>query len=287
MVEPTKRRALGRGMDALLPTGPAGSSSDTFKARIEELHPNRFQPRSNFDEKTLNDLASSLREKGFLQPLLVRKRAGGGYEIVAGERRWRAAQRAGIFEVPVVIRDLSDKDAFEAALVENLQRDDLNPLEEARAFQRAIAEHNHTQDSIASFTGKDRSTIAILLRLLKLPKFILDRIASRELTEGHARALLVAGEPAIIERLARLAIANSWSVRETERRARQAVRDLPDKHRGRQTGAGPNTRDLEERLSRALGAKVTVADRKGRGHLSITFSSYDELDKIIRILLQE
>jgi ParB family chromosome partitioning protein len=294
MVDPTKRRALGRGLDALLPSKPTTPSSipaapvaanapDAFYAKIEDLHPNRNQPRTHFDDKALDELAASLKEIGMLEPILVRRRGAGGYEIVAGERRWRASQRAGLYEVPVFVRELSEGKAFEAALVENLQREDLNPLETARAYQRLIDEHAHSAESIAQLIGKDRSTVANALRLLKLPEAVIDRIEARELSEGHGRALLGAADIATMERLAREAVAKDWSVRETERRARaEAQKTKP----GAAPAKSANTRDLEERLTRKLGTRVTVADRKGKGHLSIDFSSYDELDRLVEVLLK-
>jgi ParB family chromosome partitioning protein len=311
MNELNKQRRLGRGLDALLPGGTAqgalGSSGhgaiaaanvDGFRAKIEELHPNRSQPRTRFDDATLNELAQSIRDIGLLEPILVRKRTGGGYEIVAGERRWRAAQRAGLHEVPVFVRELSEGKAFEAALVENLQREDLNPLETARAFARLMQDHNHTQESVAQLIGKDRSTIANALRLLKLPESVSDLIESKELSEGHGRALLSAGDPATIQRLAREAIAQQWSVRETEKRARGASEAAQAEAAAAEPESGshekppgkddknPNQRDLEDRLSRSMGARVTVADRKGKGHLQIAFANYDELDRLIKVLEQ-
>jgi ParB family chromosome partitioning protein len=273
------KRRLGRGLDALLPTGPA--SVETSRAKIEELHPNRNQPRTRFDDQALAELAQSIKDIGVLEPILVRHRAQGGYEIVAGERRWRAAQRAGLHEVPIYVRELAEGRAFEAALVENLQREDLNPLETARAFSRLVDEHGHIQDSLAQLIGKDRSTVANALRLLKLPEPVMDLIESRELSEGHGRALLGAGDAAAIQRLAREAISAGWSVRETERRARVAAQEKP---KTEAAAKSPNTRDLEERLSRSVGARVSVADRKGKGHLQIAFSSYDELDRLIAVL---
>src|SRR5689334_12352906 len=227
MVEPSKRRALGRGLDALLPSVPPPSaapvvtrSGEIFAAPIEELHPNRNQPRTRFDDKALDELAASLAEVGMLEPILVRRRAQGGFEIVAGERRWRAAQRAGLHDVPVFVRELSEGKAFEAALVENLQREDLNPLETARAYQRLLDEHEHSVESISKLIGKDRSTVSNALRLLKLPDEVIDKIEARELSEGHGRALLGAGDVATMVKLAREAVEKQWSVRETERRAR-------------------------------------------------------------------
>ena len=251
-------------------------------ARIEDLHPNRSQPRTRFDDKALDELAASLKEIGMLEPILVRRRQAGGLEIVAGERRWRAAQRAGLHEVPVFVRELSEGKAFEAALVENLQREDLNPLETARAYQRLIDEHSHTVESVAHLIGKDRSTIANGMRLLKLPESVLDLIEERELSEGHGRALLGAADVAAMERLAREAVASDWSVRETERRARVQAQKTKD---GPTAEKSANTRDLEERLTRKLGTRVTLADRKGKGHVNVAFSSYDELDRLLEVLL--
>ncbi|MEY4575818.1 MAG: hypothetical protein RL701_521 [Pseudomonadota bacterium] len=291
------KRRLGRGLDALLPGGSGGgggssvggggaipaANAESFRAKIEDVHPNRAQPRTRFDDATLNELAQSIKDIGLLEPILVRRRAQGGYEIVAGERRWRAAQRAGLHEVPVFVRELNEGKAFEAALVENLQREDLNPLETARAFLRLIDEHSHTQDSVAQLTGKDRSTVANALRLLKLPESVMDMIESKELSEGHGRALLGAGDPVTMQKLARDAITQEWSVRETERRARLAAQAKAEPTPS-PAAKTPNQRDLEDRLSRSIGARVTVADRKGKGHLQISFANYDELDRLIGVL---
>jgi ParB family chromosome partitioning protein len=292
MIDSGKRR-LGRGLDALLPSvptaparaasapPPAAGAPDAFYAPIEELHPNRKQPRTRFEDHALDELAASLKEIGMLEPILVRRRQLGGFEIIAGERRWRAAQRAGLHEVPVFVRELSEVKAFEAALVENLQREDLNPLETARAYRRLVEEHGQPVETIAKLIGKDRSTVQNGLRLLKLPDSVLDKIEARELTEGHGRALLGAGDVATIERLAREAHAKDWSVRETERRARAAA---PAQKRPQAAAKNANTRDLEERLTRRLGTRVTLADRKGKGHINVAFSSYDELDRLIEML---
>jgi ParB family chromosome partitioning protein len=286
------KRRLGRGLDALLPAIPASAaiaaaSADFFRAKIEELHPNRSQPRTHFDDASLNELSQSIKDIGVLEPILVRKRAQGGFEIVAGERRWRAAQRAGLHEVPVFVRELTESKAFEAALVENLQREDLNPLESARAFKRLIDDHGHTPDTLAQLVGRDRSTVANSLRLLKLPEAVADLIEAKQLSEGHGRALLVAGDIATMQKLARQAIAEDWSVRETEKRARIAAQTKPQPSAAGAAGGAaksPNQRDLEERLSRSVGARVTLADRKGKGHLQISFANYDELDRLITVL---
>lgn len=283
MQEPQKRRALGRGLDSLLPGGPAQSPPvprDANSARIEELHPSEGQPRHIFDEEKLEELAQSIRELGVLEPILARKRAQGGFHIIAGERRWRAAQRAGLHEVPIVVRELSDTQAFEAALVENIQRADLNPIETARAYQRLLDDHRHTQESLAQRVGKDRSTVANALRLLKLPTAVLDLIETGQLSEGHGRALLAANDPNAMLKLARNAVEKGWSVRETERAARFV--GAQNKEKGEKPkGKTPNVRDLESRLAKSLGSKVNVADRNGKGNIQIHFTSYDELDRLL------
>jgi len=305
----SKRRALGRGLDALLPatpaptpqaapvapaasaTSPKSPAAPTAKAaplnasvaRIEELHPNRLQPRTRFDDEALTELSESLKQLGMLEPILVRKRAGGGFEIVAGERRWRAAQRAGLHEVPIFVRELSDAKVFEAALVENLQREDLNPIETAQAFQRLLDDHGHSQESLAQLIGKDRSTIANALRLMKLPESVLELVSGKSLSEGHGRALLSASDPKLIVALSKQAVSNEWSVRETERQARAAVAASKTAPKAKAPN-NANLKDLEERLTRSVGARVTVSDRKGKGKLHITFASYDELDRIIELL---
>jgi ParB family chromosome partitioning protein len=288
MQEPSKRRALGRGLDSLLPGGPPRAPAEppplppreTTSARIEELHPSEGQPRHIFDDEKLEELAQSIRELGVLEPILVRKRPQGGFHIIAGERRWRAAQRAGLHEVPVVARELSDAQAFEAALVENIQRADLNPIETARAFQRLLDEHSHTQETLASRVGKDRSTVANALRLLKLPAPVLDLIETGQLTEGHGRALLAANEPNAMLKLARSAVEKGWNVRETERAAR-FVADQNKHKDDKPQGKSANVRDLETRLAKSLGSKVNVADRNGKGNIQIHFTSYDELDRLL------
>jgi len=285
MQEPQKRRALGRGLDSLLPGGaalPQAPQRDPNSARIEELHPSEGQPRHIFDEEKLEELAQSIRELGVLEPILTRKRSEGGFHIIAGERRWRAAQRAGLHEVPIVVRELSDTQAFEAALVENIQRADLNPIETARAYQRLLDDHRHTQETLAQRVGKDRSTVANALRLLKLPDAVLDLIETGQLSEGHGRALLAANEPNAMLKLARSAVEKGWSVRETERAARFVGAQAKSKEGGdKPKGKTPNVRDLETRLAKSLGSKVAVADRNGKGNIQIHFTSYDELDRLL------
>ena len=281
------RRRLGRGLDGLLPAAPAGGErSAKNTAAIEDLHPGRMQPRVRMDAESLAELAASIREHGVLEPILVRRRPSGGFEIIAGERRWRAAQQAGLKELPIFVHELDDEAAFEAALVENLQREDLNPMETARAFQRLVDDYGYTQEAIATRVGKERSTVANALRLLKLPKEVMDLVEDGALSEGHARALLSAPSVSTMKKLARAAVSKGWSVREAERQARRAARgDDGTATKKKQTGKSANVRDLEQRLSRALGSTTKIHESgKERGQVRINYSSFDELDRIIEKL---
>ncbi len=217
-----KRKALGRGLAALLPTEtPTRTSGDGLRTvSVEEIHPSRQQPRKNFDDARIGELAESIKSQGIIQPLVVRKRAQGGFELIAGERRWRAAQKAGVLQVPVVVRDVADGRAFEMALVENLQREDLNPIEEAEGYQRLSQEFGYTQESLATRVGKERSTVANALRLLKLPTSVRALVVDGRLGMGHARALLGLDSNAEIERVARLAVTRGLSARQVEEMVR-------------------------------------------------------------------
>ena len=298
-----KRNALGRGLAALIPGAPApappvsvaaaiaarpreSAGDGTRKIPIEDVHPSTAQPRKTFDGERLEELASSIRTQGIIQPLIVRTRPAGGYELIAGERRWRAAQRAGLHEVPAVIRDVAPAQAFEMALVENLQREDLNPIEEAAGYERLIAEFGYTQEKLADRVGKERSTVANSLRLLRLPDGVRGLVAQGRLSMGHARALLGLESPEAMERLARRTVAQDLSVRKVEETVR---RDRSGSGSGSGDTAGPtaarpsaNARDLGMRLSRALGTRVDVTESApGRGHVTIHFQSLDQLDVLI------
>jgi ParB family chromosome partitioning protein len=277
------RRALGRGLDALLPVPggdrPIALRRDTFVVPIEDIHPSPDQPRQHFDEAKLDELAQSIRSEGVIQPLVVRERPGGGYYLIAGERRWRAAQRAGLHDVPVVVRNVSPAQAFELALVENIQRADLDPIEEAQAYRRLCDEHGYTQEALAERVGKDRTTVTNALRLLKLPESVRDLVHRGSLTMGHARALLAANA-GDIETLARQVAARALSVRATEALVKRKPAPAPP--------AKPaSVRDLEDKLTRALGARVAVRDRgKGRGGtIEIKYLNLDDLDRILDRLL--
>ena len=277
------RRRLGRGLDGLLPAAPPASERTAKNnATIEDLHPGRMQPRGRMGAEGLAELAASIREHGVLEPILVRKRPSGGFEIIAGERRWRAAQQAGLKDVPIFVHDLGDEAAFEAALVENLQREDLNPMETARAFQRLVDDYGYTQEIIATKVGKERSTVANALRLLKLPKDITDLVEAGDLSEGHGRALLSAPSVSSMKKLARTAVSKGWSVREAERQSRRLARADGAGATPKKQGKSTNVRDLESRLSRALGSSTKIHESgKERGQVRISYSSFDELDRLI------
>lgn len=280
------RRRLGRGLDGLLPPAPPASERVAKNTRaIEDLHPGHMQPRTRMDAEALAELSASIREHGVLEPILVRKRSPDGFEIIAGERRWRAAQQAGLKEVPIFVHDLDDAAAFEAALVENLQREDLNPLETARAFQRLVDDYGYTQEVIATKVGKERSTVANALRLLKLPKDVMDLVEGGQLSEGHARALLSAPSVSGMKKLARAAISKGWSVREAERQARKLARGDANGAAKAKASKSTNVRDLENRLSKALGSTTTIQESgQERGQIRISYASFDELDGIIEKL---
>jgi ParB family chromosome partitioning protein len=291
-----KRRALGRGIAALIPTAPASAAAPPTATPgrdgglrvvpIEEVHPARHQPRKAFDDERLHELAESIRVQGIIQPLVVRGREGGGYELIAGERRWRAAQRAGLHEVPVVVREVAEARAFEMALVENLQRADLNPIEEAEGYQRLVAEFGYTQESLASRVGKDRSTVANALRLLKLPPSVREMVVGARLSMGHARALLGLESDTAIERLARLAIARELSVRQVEDQVRRDRAPEPAE-KPAPAPPSPAARDLVQRLERALGTRVKLIEAApGRGHFEVHYGSLDELDAVLEKIVR-
>ena len=299
-----KRKALGRGLAALLGDDPSAQASaatataavalagprDYFQCEIEEIHPMRDQPRRVFSEPQLEELAHSIREKGILLPLLVRERKPeGGFWLIAGERRWRAAQRAGLHRVPVVVREASPVEAFELALIENLQRADLSPIEEAEAYRRLCNEHGYTQDALAERVGKDRSTVANSLRLLKLPQSVRELVQSGRLSMGHARALLALPAEDEIERLAKRALDRGLSVRQVEelvRRSRQPHMVVPGKPTAAAGKKSAGARDVEARLQRTLGARVNLVEEEGgRGRIEIAYHSLDELDRLLDRLL--
>jgi ParB family chromosome partitioning protein len=288
-----KRPALGRGLSALIPPAPppppatAPAPATAAPARpteidIDRLAPNPRQPRTSIDERTLEELAQSIRSNGVIQPILVRP-SGDRYEIVAGERRWRAAQRAGLLKVPVTIREIDDASLLQVALIENIQREDLNPIEEAQAYRRLADELKLSQESIAGAVGKDRATVANYVRLLRLPAEVRNDLASNALSMGHARALLGLADEAAQRRLAREVVSRQLSVRETEALVRRETTPAPAPP---PKPVDPNTRAAEEQLKLALGTRTRII-RKGRGgRIEIDFTSEDELQRLFERLTE-
>ena len=281
-----RKPALGRGLDALIPQHrqAASSTSGVTKIPIDQIHPDRANPRKDFDEAALEELAVSLRNQGVLQPVLVR-RDGRGYRLIAGERRWRAAQKAGLTELPATVREASDAEAYEMALVENIQRADLNPLEEGEAFRRLIEDRKLTQEQAADRVGKDRSTVANALRLLSLPNEVKQLLIERDLSMGHARAILGLAKAGEMVALAREVITESLSVRETEARVKQSKGGVVSKKKRAQVRASPEAKRLVEDLQRRLGTKVRLVERgNGKGTLEVEFFTFEDLDRIIGLI---
>jgi ParB family transcriptional regulator, chromosome partitioning protein len=276
-----KRKALGKGLSALLPDPEAPPPSESgLEVPVESLEPNPYQPRSPLDPEALTELAASIRESGIVQPILVRK-VGGRFQIIAGERRWRAAQRLGLATVPVTVRDVPDDRLLELALVENIQRQELTPLEEAHAFQRLQQEFHLTQEEVARKVARDRSTVANTLRLLRLGREIRDLIATGRLDAGHGRALLGLEHAEDQATLAREAVRRGLSVRDVERRV--ALLRAPRRGRARKD---PNTRSAEERLRTALGTRVQISRRGKGGAVRIAFASEAELNRLFDLLVR-
>jgi ParB family chromosome partitioning protein len=290
---------LGRGLQALLseavlPAGgnaPAGPSDGVREVEIARIRRNPKQPRMQFDEQAIDELADSIAQRGVLQPVLLRSDGNGGYEIVAGERRWRAEQRAQLHSIPAIVRDIDDPTAAEIALIENIQREDLNAIEEAEGYRQLIERHGHTQEQVAKLVHKSRSHVAILLRLLELPEFVRQSLLRGEISMGHARAVATAEDP---EELAREVIAKGYSVRQTEARARREKQRHGagwDIARGVARNAA-KARDadlaaLERQLGDVTGLKVQVAHNGSKGTVTLHYTSLDQLDMICQRLSAE
>ena len=272
-----KQRGLGRGLDALLSAMPERDET-LLEVPIDRIAPNPLQPRKSFDAAALDGLARSVKSSGVIQPVVVR-RAGDGYQLVAGERRWRAAGLAGLERIPAIVREATDVESLELALVENLLREDLNPLEEADAYQRLIAEFGWTQEELGDRVGRDRSSVANTLRLLKLPAVIQDDLRAGRLTMGHARALLALSTPAEQLRLREEILAHSWSVRATEQTVQvRRVRTPVGRRRSVELAA------LEESLQRALMTRVRITGTDRRGRIEIAYANAEELERITELL---
>jgi ParB family chromosome partitioning protein len=278
-----KRKSLGRGLSALIPEGAAlEDERGFFLCPIDSISPNPYQPRQDFSDAELTELANSIKDKGVIQPILV-SRTKDGFQLIAGERRWRAAQKAGLGTIPAWVKDVSPSEALELALVENLQRKDLNPIEEASAYHELMQRFNLTQDALSTRIGKDRSTIANLLRLLKLPQTVQQDLIDNRLTGGHARVLVSIESPSVQRTLRDLIIKKSLSVRQTESLAKKLQAQPKPKSPG--TEIDTYIQSLAGDLQRSLGTKVAITKRGQKGRIIIEFYSPEELERLIDRLL--
>jgi ParB family transcriptional regulator, chromosome partitioning protein len=272
------KRGLGRGLDALLSAAPERAEREGLvDIPVAEIHPNPLQPRKVFEPAALDELARSIKASGVIQPVVVR-RITGGYQLIAGERRWRAARAAGLTQIPGIVREATDAEALELALVENLLREDLNPMEEAEAYQRLIGEFSWTQEELGGRVGRDRSSIANALRLLRLPEAIQEDLRAGRLTMGHARAVLALPEERDQLALRAEILAHSWTVRATEAKVQ--------KHRapGTVRPGSPELRALEEALQRALMTRVRITGGGRRGRIDIGYATPEELERLAALL---
>jgi ParB family chromosome partitioning protein len=292
-----KRRALGKGLDSLLPraqapvAAAAPSEAEGGRPReipLEQIDRNPFQTRTQVNEEQLAELAASITANGVVQPILVRPQANGRFQLIAGERRWRASQLAGKKTIPAILRQVSDEQAMEITIVENLQRADLNPMEQARAFERLAREFHMTQEQMAQRTGKDRATVANFLRLLRLPATVQSRVENGELSFGHARALLALEHAEEIEKAAQKIGALSLSVRQTENYVQGLIHpERKEKKKKPAAVVDPNVRAAQERLQRALGLRVTIEDHNGRGKVIIEYARLEDFDTLLDQLAGE
>lgn len=295
-----KRRALGKGLESLLPRtpqpvaepvvhAPVPAPVETGKPReipVGDIDRSPYQTRSRFDEVQLAELAASIEATGVVQPIVVRPLPGGRFQLIAGERRWLASQRAGKETIPAIVRHASDEQAMEMTIVENLQREGLNPMEEARAFERLAREFSLTQEQMSQRTGRERASIANLLRLLRLPETVQQSIEKGELTAGHAKALLALDNPEAIATAAQKVRQLALSVRQTEEMVHRllAPGDSEQTEAKPKRAIDPNVRAAEEELQRALGVRVTIRDKKGRGKIVIEYASLEDFDRVVETL---
>lgn len=275
-----KKGGLGKGLNAIFMENESEDSNSTVTLKISEIEPNRAQPRREFDEKALAELADSISQHGVLQPLLVRPLLDGGYQIVAGERRWRASRMAGLTEVPVVIRELSDGETMELALIENLQREDLTPVEEALGYQQLMDKYSLTQDEVSRAVGKSRPAVANALRLLNLPEEVLSLVGNGRISAGHARTLLSFKDPDELDKAARLVSTQDISVRELERLAKRANKTAQEKKLS-------YYEEVELALREHLGRRVKVSGTNEKGTLEIEFYGRDDLHDLALLLEKE
>jgi ParB family chromosome partitioning protein len=291
-----KRRALGKGLDSLLPRvqAPAAAAPDSEGGKpreipLDQIDRNPFQTRSHVNEEQLAELAASIVSNGVVQPVLVRPLANGRFQLIAGERRWLASQLAGKATIPAILRQVSDEQAMEITIVENLQRTDLNPMEQARAFERLSRDFHMTQEQMAQRTGKDRATVANFLRLLRLPATVQARVESGELSFGHARTLVAFEHAEEMEKVAQRIVDRSLSVRQTETYVQGLLH--PDKADRKdpkpEPPIDPNVREVQERLQRSLGLKVRIEDHNGRGKVIIEYARLEDFDTLLEQLAGE
>lgn len=276
----TRRAGLGRGLESLIPSGTP--DHEFLYLKIDQVASNPDQPRTNFDEAALDELAASIGEVGILQPVVVRPTDDGGYSLIAGERRWRAARRAGLTEIPAVIRTSDERSTLTEALIENLQREDLSPLEQAAAYHQLLEDHGMTHDQLAQAVGKSRPAISNTLRLLQLPASIQAMVEKGELSAGHARALLAIEDAAYAQHIATRAVSEGWSVRQVEEASRdraRASKTTPPKVREVRP---VEIVELEQRLREQLDSKVNIKYKNRKGKVEITFGSLEDLERIYR-----
>lgn len=278
------KKALGKGLSALLPS--AGSGEELLELDLDLLEANEEQPRTHFDEQRLEELAESIRANGLVQPILVRRK-GLRYQIIAGERRWRAAQRANLNKIPAVVRDVPDDKLLELALVENIARQELNPIEEAHAYQRLITAHGFTQEQVARRVGRDRSSVTNILRLLKLPEDIQQMVEREQLSMGHARALLPLEDLQEQRRLAKMIVAEGLSVRDVERLVEQWRSPAHKEPPTEAAPIDPNIKAAERKLQKHLGTQVKILLNKNGGRIQIEFHTEEELERLYDLLLAQ
>lgn len=285
-----KRKALGRGLDSLIPAARATAApapapeitGDSVRdLPLDQIDRNPYQTRTRWDESALNELAASIRSSGVLQPITVRP-LNGRFQLITGERRWRASQIAGKTSIPSIVRQVSNEQAMEMTIIENLQREDLNAMEQARAFERLSREFSLTQEQMAQRTGKDRSSVANFMRLLKLPADVQKLVEEDKISFGHAKALMPLDSPEAMSRLAQRVVTLSMSVRQTE----GAVANLlhPPERPEKVRLVDPNVREIEKEMERTLGMRVTVNDRRGKGKIVIEYKSLEDFDRVVELL---
>lgn len=291
-----KRKALGRGLESLLPSRPlnqpiampsAQANASAQEIPVDSIDPNPYQTRRRINETALEELAESIRASGVVQPVVLRPAANGRYQLVAGERRWHASKRAGKATIPAVVRQISNEQAMEITIIENLQREDLNPMEQARAFERLSREFGLTQEQIAARTGKDRASIANFIRLLKLPEDLQNALEVGALSFGHGKVLLaLAGFPEHMERAAREIIEKQLSVRQTEELVARLLNPQVAEQKQEKPAIpiDPNVREAQRSLESSLGVKVEIRDRKGKGKIILKYGSLEDFDRIVEAL---